>query len=96
MDFGEWERNKTVSNVWMKSSGNDADSLSVMVGAQDYPGDSVAWEAAAVVPVNHPLQIDCFTDGRLIAFSVSSNGGGQWRVASMKVGARLSGRAPVA
>jgi hypothetical protein len=92
MDLGDFATHKVVSGAFPRMSGQTGNQLLFRFGSQEQVRSSVEWGDDLMATIGTTQQLDFFEEGRLLALSVSSDGGGPWRLNGMQLLARRAGR----
>ena len=92
MDLGDFSVHKTISGAFPRVEGPDGDLLYYRFGGQAQAKTALEWGDELPYRLGVDSQLDFFQDGRLIAYSIRSDGGGQWSANGIRLMARKAGR----
>jgi hypothetical protein len=93
MDLGDFSVHKVISQAFPRVEGTAGDMLNYRFGGQDQVRDAVTWGAEMPFDLGNVTdRLDFFQDGRLLAYSVRSTGGGGWHLNGIQLTVRKAGR----
>ena len=73
---------KFVRRVYPKITADPGAVLTIKIGSQDHPGDTVTWTSYTFDP-NSETYISCRTQGKLLAYRVENSTNHRWKLHSM-------------
>lgn len=96
LDFGDWERTKTLFDFWgLGDTNSPTDQMTYKFGYCDDPNQGVTWgySQAQAIADNSKQDLDQYgINGRLIAFGYQTSGGAPWRQSGLRINVRLGGK----
>ena len=85
LDLEAPQRRKLMKRLWPRIQGTPGTVVYLRGGASDAPDDPVSWTQLLPFVIGVDQKVDCFAEGRFLAFEVSSDSLQSWRLSSIDV-----------
>lgn len=93
LQLGDYSRITHVNAVWPKIEAASGTQISVYVGGQLSPSDSITWRGPYTFTVGTDKKINCRASGRLTAIKFQTSADVSWRLSSYEIEFSDGGRA---
>lgn len=90
LHFGEPERVKYVSEIWLRITGQG--SVNVSIGSANSPDEAISWEAAQTYTIGTDSKVNVRTSGRYIAYKIESTSNDTVNIQGVGFKVKFTGR----